>query len=164
MRSKGGSTCCQKVSYNLLAAQYIRICDGSICVPSSNPLGKSLSYHLRLLTTNPFEEETVIFFQIKSTIYSQGFLVSNEEVEREKARCPVRLLLISKNRIVTCKGLKAKAYDRRKNLPLSRDEFRGSRSDFVRLVALVTTTTQREGNVPLDFEPWSNVKDRYLSC
>ncbi|GFT79341.1 uncharacterized protein TNCV_3275681 [Trichonephila clavipes] len=34
--------------------------DGSIRIPSSNPLGKYLGYHSRVLTTNPFEEETVI--------------------------------------------------------------------------------------------------------
>ncbi|GFW96007.1 hypothetical protein TNCV_957221 [Trichonephila clavipes] len=32
---------------------------------------------------------------------------------------------IEQNRTVTCMGLKAKANDRRKNLALSRDEFRG---------------------------------------
>ncbi|GFW92222.1 hypothetical protein TNCV_3541081 [Trichonephila clavipes] len=34
---------------------------GSTHVPSANPLGKSLSYHSHLCTTNPSEEETVIF-------------------------------------------------------------------------------------------------------
>ncbi|GFU92876.1 transposable element Tcb1 transposase [Trichonephila clavipes] len=45
------------------------------------------------------------------------------------------------NRTVTCMVLKAKANDRPKNLALSRNEFHGPRSDFVRQVALVTTTT-----------------------
>ncbi|GFU27152.1 uncharacterized protein TNCV_775711 [Trichonephila clavipes] len=43
-------------------------------------------------------------------------------------------------RTVTCMVLKAKANDRRKILALCRDEFRGPRPDFVRQVALVTTT------------------------
>ncbi|GFW89991.1 uncharacterized protein TNCV_3741771 [Trichonephila clavipes] len=45
------------------------------------------------------------------------------------------------NRTVTCMVLTAKANYRRKNLALSRNEFRGPRSDFVRQVALVKTTT-----------------------
>ncbi|GFW67056.1 hypothetical protein TNCV_4030761 [Trichonephila clavipes] len=44
------------------------------------------------------------------------------------------------NRLVTCTVLKAKANDRRTSSPLL-DEFRGPRSDFVRQVALATTTT-----------------------
>ncbi|GFW96820.1 hypothetical protein TNCV_2159561 [Trichonephila clavipes] len=66
--------------------------DGSIRVDSSNPLGKSLGYLSHLFSTNPFEEEKVDI-QIKSTINSQGFLASNEEKEREKARSRVILLL-----------------------------------------------------------------------
>ncbi|GFT67003.1 hypothetical protein TNCV_1348481 [Trichonephila clavipes] len=42
------------------------------------------------------------------------------------------------NCTVTCMRLKAKANDRLK-FPLSRNEFRRHRSDFVRQVALVTT-------------------------
>ncbi|GFT04958.1 uncharacterized protein TNCV_4744941 [Trichonephila clavipes] len=51
-------------------------------------------------------------------------------------------------RTVTCMVLKAKANDRRKILALSRDEFRGPRPDFVRQVALVTTTTITEMPIP----------------
>ncbi|GFV67716.1 hypothetical protein TNCV_4623961 [Trichonephila clavipes] len=36
-------------------------CDESIHSPSANSLGKSLGYHSRLFTTNPSEEETVIY-------------------------------------------------------------------------------------------------------
>ncbi|GFW08262.1 uncharacterized protein TNCV_1655771 [Trichonephila clavipes] len=43
------------------------------------------------------------------------------------------------NRTVTCMVLKAKANDRRQNLALSRDEFRGPRSVSVGQIALVTT-------------------------
>ncbi|GFW05254.1 hypothetical protein TNCV_3357731 [Trichonephila clavipes] len=44
------------------------------------------------------------------------------------------------NRTVTCMLLKAKANDRRTSSPCH-DEFRASRSDYVRQVALETTTT-----------------------
>ncbi|GFW56286.1 uncharacterized protein TNCV_1878061 [Trichonephila clavipes] len=46
------------------------------------------------------------------------------------------------NRTVTCMVLKAKDNEGAKILALSRGEFRGHRSDFVRQVALVTTTTE----------------------
>ncbi|GFW44600.1 hypothetical protein TNCV_4481461 [Trichonephila clavipes] len=34
-----------------------RLCNGSIRVSSTNPLGKSLGYHFALFTTNPSEED-----------------------------------------------------------------------------------------------------------
>ncbi|GFV61704.1 hypothetical protein TNCV_188621 [Trichonephila clavipes] len=76
------------------------MCHGSIRAPSANPLGKSLGHHSRLFTSNSFEEETVIFIQIKSTIYSQGFLDSNEEKERKKARSQITLTPVEDPAIV----------------------------------------------------------------
>ncbi|GFV78246.1 uncharacterized protein TNCV_1037141 [Trichonephila clavipes] len=46
---------------------------------------------------------------------------------------------LSLNRTVTCMVLKAN--DRRTSCPCHDDEFRGPRSDYVRQVALATTTT-----------------------
>ncbi|GFU78466.1 hypothetical protein TNCV_2300781 [Trichonephila clavipes] len=66
--------------------QGLRCCDGSIRVASANPLGKSLGYHSRLFPNNPSEEEKNRDIQIKSNIYSQGFLASNEEKEKKKSR------------------------------------------------------------------------------
>ncbi|GFT60686.1 hypothetical protein TNCV_3584031 [Trichonephila clavipes] len=60
-------------------------CDGSVRVPSSNPLETSLGYHSRLFTINPSEEETVIFSNYKSTIYSQSFPAS---MKRRRERKP----------------------------------------------------------------------------
>ncbi|GFY20548.1 uncharacterized protein TNCV_211801 [Trichonephila clavipes] len=53
---------------------------------------------------------------------------------------PFGEVLLSLNRTVTCMVLKAN--DRRTSCPCH-DEFRGSRSDYVRQVALATTTTTR---------------------
>ncbi|GFT04306.1 hypothetical protein TNCV_1928681 [Trichonephila clavipes] len=48
-------------------------CDGSIRDPSTNPLGKSLSYQFALFTTNPSEEENRDI-QINILYYSRSFL------------------------------------------------------------------------------------------
>ncbi|GFW01962.1 uncharacterized protein TNCV_1148421 [Trichonephila clavipes] len=57
-------------------------CDGSIRVPSTNPLGKSLGYHSRLFTTNPSEEETVIF-KLNLLYIGRDFLLARGEGEKE---------------------------------------------------------------------------------
>ncbi|GFV86229.1 hypothetical protein TNCV_672261 [Trichonephila clavipes] len=48
------------------------------------------------------------------------------------------------NHTITCMELKAKANDWRENLSLSRNNFCGPRSDFVRQEALVTTTSESQ--------------------
>ncbi|GFW96635.1 uncharacterized protein TNCV_2846921 [Trichonephila clavipes] len=53
---------------------------------------------------------------------------------------------------VTCMVIKAKANDRRKNSAISRDEFRGSRSDFIRELKRLTEIK----NINMTTKPYPN--------
>ncbi|GFW75773.1 uncharacterized protein TNCV_4429561 [Trichonephila clavipes] len=102
-------------------------------------LGNLWAINSRSFTTNLFEEETVIcklslLYVVKFTCRNCG----GGDRGRVAIYRPFGEVSLSLNRTVTCMVLKAN--DRRTSCPCH-DEFRGPRSDYVRQVALATTTT-----------------------
>ncbi|GFW79286.1 hypothetical protein TNCV_2476931 [Trichonephila clavipes] len=68
--------------------------DGYIRVPSSNPLGKSLDYQFPFIYSKSFLKRNRDI-KIKSAMYSESFLASNEEKKGE--HCEINLIATDQN-------------------------------------------------------------------